>query len=195
MRSTFSHLIALACLVACDKGAPPPPVTSGARAPATLGSLCADSVVTGQGIGALRIGVTVADIAKSCRILRDTVELAEEGLPSRLLTVDLGHDTLTAEVDSGRVWRIRILQTRFRTVDSLGVGTSLARLLTMPGVQGLVGENALYVVAPGRCGLSFRITDPPGAAPKQEWSPADLRGLPSSTRVTEILIVGCHPAA
>jgi hypothetical protein len=195
VKSNFRFLIALAGLVACDKAAPPPRVTSQAHAQATSGSLCADSVVSGEGIGSLRIGITVADIAKSCRILRDTVALADEGLPSRLLTVAVGRDTLTAEVDSGRVWRISVSQTRFRTADSLRVGTSLARLLALPGVQGLVGENALYVVAPSRCGLSFRVTDPPDAAPKPEWSLADLRSPPSSTRVTEILIVGCRPAA
>lgn len=195
MKSALLCLIAFVGFVACDKAAPPPPMTARAQAPMTPRSLCTDSLITGDGIGGLRIGATVADIATSCRVLRDTVELAEEGFPSRILTVALGSDTLAAEVDSGRVWRIRVTRARFRTSDSLRVGTPLARLLKVPGVHGLVGENALYVVAPSRCGLSFRVTDPADAAPKQDWTLGDLRRLPSSTRVTEILIVGCRPAA
>ena len=195
MKSASLCLIALSWSVACDKPTPPPRADSIAIAASLPASLCASTAINGEGIGFLRIGVPVSDIRKSCHVLRDTVELADEGLPSRILTVDMGRDTLAAEVDSGRIWRIRVSQARFQTSDSLRVGTAIARLLTLPGVQGWVGENALYVVAPSRCGLSFRVTDPAEAAPKEEWTLADLRTLPSSTRVTEILIVGCRPAA
>ena len=195
MKSVSLCLIVLLWLAGCDKPALPPRADTLARVAARPGTRCGDATITGEGIGSLRIGVTVSDIRKSCRVLRDTVELADEGLPSRILTVDLGRDTLAAEVDSGRVWRIRVSQKRVQTSDSLGVGTALSRLLTLPEVHGLVGENALYVVAPTRCGLSFRVTDPAEAAPKEEWTLSDLRKLPSATRVTEILIVGCRTAA
>jgi len=195
VRPAFLCLVAVSGLVACDKPAPAPRADTLARAPTSSATLCADSLITGEGVGPLRIGAPVSNIEKACRVLRDTVELAAEGLPARILTVAMGRDTLAAEVDSGRVWRITVSQTRFQTSDSLKVGSPIARLLALSGVQGLVGENALYVIAPSHCGLSFRVTDPAKAAPKQEWTLADLRRLPSSTQVTEILIVGCRPAA
>ena len=110
---------------------------------------------------------------------------------ARVLAVAFGMDTIEAEVDSGRVWRIVLSQPRFRTIDSLGVGTSIARLLALPGVHGVIGEGALYLASPVHCGVSFRVTDPVDDSPASDWTLPMLKRLPAATVVTAVLISGC----
>lgn len=153
-------------------------------------TLCDGPSFDGSGVGALRIGVTVDSLRRVCRVVRDTTELRAEGLPTRVVAVASRGDTLEVEIDSGRVWRIAMTGPRFRTADSLGVGVPIARLLDIPGVRGLTGEGALYLVSPAHCGLSFRATDPKGAL-RADWTLPLLRGLPATSVVTSVLILGC----
>ena len=123
--------------------------------------------------------------------MRDTVERRAEGQPSRVVTVLVGGDTVVAEVDSGRVWRIELTRPSPRTVDSLGVGTPLARLLELPGVRAVSGEGGVYLLSSARCGLSFQLSEhgPDGLRP--QWDVAALRRFPRSTVVSRVLVVGC----
>jgi hypothetical protein len=195
MKCTLPFLVALCGLLGCGKHKSPSSTDVPSNM-ATFGTkLCADSVISDEGIGPLRIGTFVSDLKKFCSVLSDTVEIAQEGIPSRILMVNIGDDTLAIEADNGRVSRITVSQTRFRTADSLRVGVPHSQLLTLADVHGAVGENGLFVFSPRRCGLSFRVTDPENATPKEDWTLEDLRGLPAGTRVTEILIVRCRPAA
>jgi len=127
-------------------------------------------------------------------VVRDTIELREEGLPIRLVSIAAGSDTVEAEIDCGRVWRISLTQSRLRTPDSLDVGVSLARLLPLPGVDGIAGEKALHVIPLSRCGLSLRLTDPQEGAPAPDSTAAAPRHLPPSSVVTEVLIFGYQSA-
>jgi hypothetical protein len=151
-------------------------------------------VLDGGGVGALRIGALVDSVRARCALVRDTTELRAEGLPVRVIAVAVSGDTVEAEVDSGRVWRIETTRPTLRTADSLGVGTPLARLLALPGAHGLSGEGAVFVVSPARCGLSFQLSGVGSAAPRGGWTAAALRRLPPSTAVSRVLVVGC-PAA
>jgi hypothetical protein len=151
---------------------------------------CLNASFDGTGIGELRIGMTVDALQRSCPVVRDTIELRAEGTPARIVAVAAQGDTVEAEVEAGRVWRITITSPRFRTADSIGVGVSLDRLLALPGIQGLTGEGTLYLMSPARCGVSFRVTDP-GERLRAEWTLPQLRRLPATTTVTRILIVGC----
>jgi hypothetical protein len=118
------------------------------------------------------------------------MELDGEGQPERILVVAFGSDSAIVEVDSTHVWRIGVRSPHFRTLDSLGVGTSLGRLLALHGgVQGLTGEGGLFLLAEARCGLSFQLSA--AAASGGDWQRARLRTLPDSTRVTRVLVVGC----
>lgn len=192
-----THLVrralCLACLVVACRGEPP---KSDARADTsplrdTIAASCAGHRFDGAGIGAVRIGATVDSVRKSCRVVRDTTETRQEGLPTRVLAIEMLDDTLEAEIDSGRVWRIRVTHPRFRTADSIGVGTPIGRLLELPGVRGLTGEGSLYLMSPAHCGLSFRMTDPKHQL-QADWTLATLRRLPSTSVVTEILVLGCR---
>lgn len=165
---------------------------SGKGAPATAN--CGARVVTGDGIGRLRLGATVEAVRANCNVLSDTSRLADEGMRARILTVAFGVDTVEAEIDGERVWRIKVLSSRLRTADSLGVGTSLERLLQLKSARGITGEGRLYVISPEKCGLSFRLSDSGAGAASQNWDKAALSRLPKSTHVSEILIVGCARA-
>lgn len=190
--------IALAALTAlsCRSERPQPDsINVPARGTRATAFGCLGPLFDGRGVGALRIGLSADSIGRLCLVVRDTTELREEGLPVRVVSIAAGSDTLEAEIDGGRVWRIALTHARFRTADSLGVGVPLTRLLSLPAVRGMTGEGALYVVSPSQCGLSFRVTDPAYDAARAEWTVAALRRLPASSVVTEVLIVGCKVVA
>lgn len=151
----------------------------------------AGTVVTESGIGDLRIGRPVPEVAARCNVLGDTTEIRAEGLPARIVTVDLGRDTVEAEAVDDRVWRIALEHPAFRTADSLGVGTPLARLLRFDGARGMAGEDGLYLRVPAHCGLSFRLSDSGRGAALADPSPEMLRRLPADTHVDRVLLVGC----
>jgi hypothetical protein len=148
--------------------------------------------LTETGIGDLQVGRPVAEVAERCHVLSDTTEIRQEGQPARIVTVDLGRDTVEAEAVDARIWRITLDRPAFRTADSLGVGTPLSRLLQYEGVRGMPGEDGLYVRMPVHCGLSFRLSGS-GHGSASEWTPERLARLPGETHVGRVLVVGCAP--
>ena len=151
---------------------------------------CGEPVIDGNGVAAVRIGIPVDSVRARCTVVRDSVELDGEGMPQRVVRVALANDTMLVEVDSARVWRIQVVRPGIVTRDSLGVGTPVARLLALPGVQGITGEGNLFVVTPARCGLSFQLSEP--RTPAGTWSLARLRQLPPATVVKRVLVLGCR---
>jgi len=171
------------------RNAAPPESLSGGVEPAPA---CGTPVMDGNGIGAVRIGMEVDSLKAHCVVTRDSVEQVNEGQSERILVVAFGSDSATVEVDSTRVWRVEVRRPGLRTSDSLGVGTSLARLLALPGgVQGITGEGGLFLLAEARCGLSFQLSAPANAT--GDWQRPRLHSLPEGTHVTRVLVVGCSP--
>jgi hypothetical protein len=158
-------------------------------------SPCGNEVISDRGIGELLVGRTVDSVKRLCHVVSDTTELGGEGLPTRIMRVALSHDSVEAEIDSGRVWRIEVASPKFRTADSLGVGTSLERLLLLREPRGLGAEGAVFFVSSQHCGLSFQLSENGSGAPPENWDRAALALLPRSTVVDRVLIVGCNPAA
>jgi hypothetical protein len=101
-------------------------------------------------------------------------------MPERRVTVVLGSVSTTSTVGDGRIWRIEISSPRFRTRDSLGVGTTVGTL-RQRGATFVVGEDANYALVKDHCGLSFQLRD--GVA-----GPASI---PDSARVRMVLVTGC----
>lgn len=157
--------------------------TPSAAASPTCG-VDAITVLTGDGIGALRVGASVDDVARACRIIRDTTALGAEGMTERQIVVRLGRDSASAVVDSARVRRVHVRTAAFRTADSLGVGTP-GRALRRPGAQVLTGEGAHFITLPSHCGLSFRLR---GVEFGRVSSPGQI---PDTAGVDEVLAVGC----
>src|SRR4051812_24527930 len=121
-------------------------------------STCGDEFIGDEGMGRVTIGAPLDSVRAVCRVTRDTTVRADEGMMARKVTVALRSDTVVAEIVKGRVWRIEVASPRFQSRDSLGVGTSLERLLTLDDPRGLTGEGRLFLMSPDHCGLSFRLS-------------------------------------
>lgn len=171
--------------------APTPESASGARVPSGASDSCGRPVVSGDGVGGIRLGMAADTVKAHCNVVRDTVERRSEGQPVRILVAVFGNDTAIVEVDSAKVWRIEITDPGLRTADWLGVGTPLSTLLALDGgKQGLTGEGNLFLITEARCGLSFELTEPRSAS--GEWTMERLRALPKSTVVKRLLVIGCR---
>ncbi len=109
-----------------------------------------------------------------------------------MISVSLSGENVEAEIVNDKVWRIEVTSSRFRTADSLGVGTPLSRLLALNNPRGLTGEGQLFVASPDHCGLSFRLSNNGSSARSQNWDKAALSRLPSSTVVNKVLLLGCN---
>ena len=152
---------------------------------------CGNKTITGAGVGNLRIGITVDSVKSRCTVARDTTHPGLEGSMERRLLVVFDHDLLDAEIVNGRVWRLDIDSPPFRTLDSLGAGSSLSDLLKLPRVRGLVGEGVIALVSPAHCGISFILSGglPQGRLAKLDS--AEMSRFPASTRVSRVLVYGC----
>jgi hypothetical protein len=153
---------------------------------------CGEAVITDEGIGELRIGATVESVRQKCTVVSDKTAPGAEGMPARKLAVALARDTVEAEIVDGRVWRIAVHSPRLRTADSLGVGTTLARLLQLRNPRGMTGEGKFFVASPQRCGMSFRLANAGPGAQRGDLDSAGLSRLPKSAVVSEVLVFGCH---
>jgi hypothetical protein len=168
----------------------PSPEAPSTSAPRPSG--CGDAVITDEGIGELRIGTTVESVREKCIVVSDKTGPGAEGMPSRKLAVALSRDTVEAEIVDGRVWRIAVRSPRLRTADSLGVATTLARLLQLRNPRGMTGEGKFFVASPAHCGMSFRLANAGAGAQRGDLDKAGLARLPKSAVVSEVLVFGCR---
>lgn len=147
--------------------------------------------LTADGIGALRVGTSAAALARSCDVIRDTIETLE-GQPQRVMYVRLGTATAYAEVVGDTVWRIGTRDPLLRTTDDLGVGSSVTALIAAGPAWTAHGEGAVAVGLRRHCGLSFLLT-PMFTAPNRPFilrDVSDLQRAPAGTAVERVLIVG-----
>lgn len=151
---------------------------------------CGAETVTGQGVAKVRIGATVNALRAECEVVRDTTMLDIEGMPARRVSVALSRDTVVAEIVDGKVWRINVNSPGLRTADSIGVGTSIARLRQLKNPRVLTGEGSFFVVSPDLCGLSLQLRD---AGPLR--ATLALKDVPSTARVSHVLVIGCRGPA
>ena len=95
-------------------------------------------------------------LAARCRIIAK--RLVSE-YARTVYEVRIGADTALVWESGGAVDLISIDSPVHRTIDSLGVGTSAARLLHLPGVAGGAGDGdyVLYTRTGPHCGLSFHL--------------------------------------
>jgi hypothetical protein len=142
--------------------------------------------LTPNGIGELRIGATIAHVRSRCEIVADTTIPGPEGTQERRLTIALAGDSVSATMDGDRVWRIEVDSPRFRTADSLGVGSRGETLKRGPG-RIATGEGNVAALRDDHCGLSFLLS---GASARVRWTT-----LPDSARVRRVLIIGCPPGS
>ncbi|HEV2017809.1 MAG TPA: hypothetical protein VGQ98_05805 [Gemmatimonadaceae bacterium] len=190
------RLMLVFAVMGCEAKPGQPPASTSSASPMVAAirqaTACGDEVVGEEGIGQLRIGATVESVRQRCRIVRDTTVQDAEGMPQRKVAVELSRDTVEAEIVSGRVWRIVVWSPRLRTVDSLGVGTDIVRLLRLKNPRGMAGEGAFFIASPEHCGMSFRLALAGDARYRGDLDKVGLARLPASTVVSEVLVFGCH---
>lgn len=175
---TFAVLVSMA-LAACTAS----PEQRAPRATKECGA--PGNLFSGQGIGEFKVGAIVDSIRAKCDVVRDTtLAMGGEGQPERRLAVRIGQDTIEATVVQDRIWRIELRSPRFRTSDSLGVGSTLGELRKQPVNFLGYGEGGPFVALPRHCGLSFSVDDR-GVLAKE------LSKLPDDAPVDLILILGC----
>ena len=197
IRGAALLLVLPACERTSAKDAGPPSTVEHAQIASN------DALLTGDSVGPAIVGVARSALSPRVKVIRDTVEEGMEGIPESIAILSLAGDTIRAAIDSGRIYRFSVSSARFRTADSLGVGTPISRLVSEPGIYAMTGEGAVFVWSAKRCGIGFRLWDP--TAPREmAWDPgglgdapdsvgvAQLRRLPESTTVGEVIVVGCR---
>jgi hypothetical protein len=157
--------------------------------PACIGA--SPRVLTGSGVGAVRIRTEVSDLPLGCPILKDTT-LWMEGQAQPAILIGVDSDTVTAEIVDGKIWRLRVLSPGLHTHDSIAVGAPAAALAHLPDARIVAGEGSSFVIAEdSHCGLSFALAGLPFRA--SGWSARDLASMEGTVTVSEILITGaCH---
>jgi hypothetical protein len=146
-----------------------------------------ESRVGEDGLGLLRIGVSLNAIRASCAVI------AEESIDSvnARASIDLDRDTALVELRNGSIRRITLTHQAYRTADSLGVGTHISTLMRLRDAVGVTEGNRLYAVSPAVCGLRFMMVEPAPRPPAAQSGRAALRRLAGETRTRELEIVGC----
>lgn len=188
-------LMTCLCALGCARGAPAERVEEVAEAAAVPAEVrCTDrqdAVVTGAGVGPIRIRMRVNELPASCPIVGDTT-LRLEGELQPAVLIDVDGDTILAEVVDERVWRITVSDRDLRTLDGIGVGTPAARLAVYSDAVIASGEGSYFVIAEAsHCGLSFAL--PQLRHRSERWRREDLVDLPDTVRVQSILVIGaCH---
>jgi hypothetical protein len=145
-----------------------------------------ESRVSEDGLGLIRIGMTLDAIRGGCAIIdeRSTDSTGEA-------RIDLGRDTAIVALNKGAIRRIILTHQAYRTSDSLGVGTHISTLLRLREATAITDRERLYAVSPAYCGLRFMLLDPAPKSPASRTGRAALRRLSGETRTRELEIVGC----
>lgn len=149
-------------------------------------------VLDGNGIGELRHGRSIDEIPALCQVLSDSEQQGQEGMMERVVVVQLGGETVRTIVDRGRIYRIEVNTQRFRTSDSLGVDTPLARIAAMRGAQFAPGHDGVFGFSPEHCGLSFRFSLPWRPPAGGQWTAEAISAAHGTAAANRVLIIGCR---
>lgn len=148
--------------------------------------------LTGEGVGAVRVGESEAAVRRACHIVRRKLKKGEAPPPDNLLDFRIGSTPVQAEIAGGRVQRVVIDGGAFRTADKLGVGSSLASLLASGPARAGETEGVIYASSPAHCGLSFALSyRPERGEDRDNWTADGLARLPPQTTITRVLMSGC----
>ncbi len=187
-----SKLVAAAAFVAaCGTGdRNPESVDSVSLPPVAIDSTPAIQAMSGAGVGCFQIGMSAASARDACPVLVDTVVPGPEGMMVRELRTNSDSGGLVGWVVGDTVRSVMVTDPRWRTADSLGVGTELDELLARPGATAIEGEGRLFVTIPSQCGLSFRLDAHRGAA-VESIDELVRSVLQRNTLVDKVLVIGC----
>ena len=151
-------------------------------------------LLSGSQVGTLTLGIS-ADSAKAlCPAFLDTIEYSE-GETTSILIAMIGPDSLAGVLSGGVLFAIRTTSAAFQTVDSLGAGIPIGRLLTLQRLSGGFGEGDFYLFNEGQeaCGISFRVDEATARRidPTMPVNAATFRPFAETGRVASVLVRGC----
>ena len=149
-------------------------------------------VVTDDGIGDLREGLSVDDAKARCDVVSDSEQLGTEGMNERVLIVRIAGETVRAIVNDDRIRRIEISSPRFATTDSLGVDTPLSRIAAKRGARFFPGEGGVYGFVADHCALSFRFSVPLRPPRGGNWTAESIDSLHGDAAVDRVLVTRCQ---
>jgi hypothetical protein len=152
--------------------------------------------VSDSGVGLLRIGMSAADIRRSCRVVRDTTMTNDDYVEvQRALSVVVGKDTVRAWIPNDSITGIDVLSAGLSTQDSLHVGVRLAQLRGIQGLTATSGEASAWLEMPRHCGLALVISSAPGMVETDaRVTEREMRSWPDTIRVTMMRVSGCRPS-
>ncbi|HUF28537.1 MAG TPA: hypothetical protein VMM18_16280 [Gemmatimonadaceae bacterium] len=190
-RSTTAALAltTLALALACNRGGE----GDGAATPGQTAAADTNACVTGMptitagGVGPVRLGATLADVATRCEV-RDTSFTLGEGLEENGRVVALDGSTVVVLTDAaGRVTRIIVEDPSLRTERGLGVGSTVGELRRQHGqVCGDVAEGILVVSSASVGPITFATDADVRVARRGASINADA--IPESARITSLWV-------
>ena len=121
-----------------------------------------------------------------------TVQRDVKQRPVRQVSVLMERDTAVLSVQGGRVSEVMLTSRSFATADSLGVGTTLKRLLGYAQPKGYGIGGQLIVATAAHCGLSFYFAGRFDGLPQGFKDSTVLRRFPSEAVVDRVRIDGCE---
>ncbi len=198
MRTPYAlvPLAAAVAVIACSSRDQP---ADTADAPTTGrgGAACVEGggapTITAAGVGPLRIGGEVSDVAARCTV-RDTSFTLGEGRVENGRVVDLGGARavlIVSDDASPGIERIIVRDSSIRTEDGLGVGKTVGALRAAYGrVCAARGEGNVVVSVSSLPGVSFQVSGAPITA-NVERRPEDI---PDNATITGIWLHGGRSA-
>ncbi len=180
-----------ALTLACGDRAAPPADTAVAAEPVANTDACTlgPAEVDSGGVGGVRLGMTAAEVERTCPSA-DTAVTFGEGILEPALVVTVGSARAVAVVgDDNRVTRI-VVPVRGPTANGVGVGSRIGALRRLHGrVCGMVGEGRVVVMAERLPGVSFATS-----LDYAEWATDDealaAGRLPDTARLTSMWVHG-----
>jgi len=166
--------------------------TDSARATGRRCGVTGVPLLTEEGIGELRPGRPVVDVAAVCEVISDSRQRGPEGMMERALAVRVAGETVRTVVEDDRIWRIEIGSPRFRTADSLGVDAPLRLIASRRGAQFAPGEDGVYAFVPDHCGLSFRFSLPLRPPAGGQWTARSISQAHGDAAVDRVLVSSCR---
>ena len=191
-------LATAAVLTACS-GTDAPPDSTTARTPSgSTAAACIEGggtpTISAAGVGPLRVGGQVRDIAGRCTV-RDTAFTLGEGQTENGRVVDLAGSRAVLVVSDDAeptIERIIVNDSSVRTEEGLGVGKNAGALRAAYGrLCAMRGEGNVVVNVSALPGVSFQVS---GGIPVTANVERDPQAIPDNATITSIWVHGGRSA-